>query len=88
MFQKCTSLVTAPELPATTLANYCYESMFQGCTNLSSITCLATNILASNCTYKWVDGIAASGTFTKASSMTSWGTGNNGIPSGWTVEDY
>lgn len=31
MFQGCSSLTTAPELPATTLANYCYYSMFQGC---------------------------------------------------------
>jgi len=28
MFYKCTSLVTAPELPATTLEESCYESMF------------------------------------------------------------
>jgi hypothetical protein len=30
MFSYCTSLTTAPELPATTLAEYCYESMFYG----------------------------------------------------------
>ena len=34
MFAGCTSLTTAPELPATTLADYCYMSMFQGCTKL------------------------------------------------------
>ena len=28
MFYGCTSLTTAPELPATTLANYCYLRMF------------------------------------------------------------
>ena len=26
-------------------------------------------------------------TFTKASSMSSWTSGNNGIPSGWSVQD-
>lgn len=86
MFQGCTSLTTAPELPATTLATYCYQDMFKGCTNLSSITCLATNISATNCTQNWVRGVAASGTFTKAASMSSWTTGVNGIPTGWTVQ--
>ena len=36
MFQGCTSLTSAPELPATTLAFYCYESMFQGCSKLTT----------------------------------------------------
>lgn len=34
MFKGCTSLVDAPELPATTLNNYCYQQMFEGCTSL------------------------------------------------------
>ena len=88
MFSGCTSLVTAPELPATTLANYCYNHMFYGCTNLNSITCLATDISASQCTSSWVQNVAASGTFTKAASMNDWTSGNSGIPSGWTVQDY
>jgi len=88
VFQGCTSLTTAPVLPATTLAEYCYGSMFRGCTNLNSITCLATDISATRCTSYWVNGVAANGTFTKAASMTSWGTGDAGIPSGWTVQDY
>jgi hypothetical protein len=36
MFNGCTSLVKAPELPATTIGNYCYNAMFQGCTSLLS----------------------------------------------------
>ena len=87
MFYGCKSLTTAPELPATTLAQDCYNAMFYGCTNLSSITCLATNISARSCTFSWVSGVAASGTFTKAASMTSWTRGDNGIPYGWTVVD-
>jgi hypothetical protein len=86
MFLGCTSLTTAPELPATTLAKFCYYQMFYGCTKLNSIECLATNISASNCTTNWVNGVAASGTFTKAASMSGWTTGNSGIPSGWTVQ--
>lgn len=34
MFQDCTALIQAPALPATMLANYCYNSMFCGCTSL------------------------------------------------------
>ena len=87
MFAGCTSLTTAPELPATTLAESCYSSMFQSCTNLNYIKCLATNISASDCTYYWVDGVASTGTFVKDLFMTSWTTGDNGIPDGWTVQN-
>lgn len=88
MFRGCTSLTTAPALPATSLAENCYNQMFYGCSELNSITMLATDISANDCLYEWVSGVAASGTFTKAAAMTSLPTGINGIPSGWTVQDY
>lgn len=88
MFCGCTGLTSAPVLPATTLELYCYYEMFKGCSNLSSVTCLATDISAYRCTYEWLDGVASSGTFTKASSMSSWPRTVSGIPSGWTVQDY
>ena len=88
MFRGCSRLTTAPELPATTLANGCYSHMFSICTSLNSIKCLATNISARNCTTNWVKNVATTGTFVKAANMTGWTTGVNGIPSGWTVEDY
>ena len=87
MFRACTSLATAPELPATTLAGQCYYFMFDGCTELNHIKCLATDISAVGCTTYWVTNVASTGTFVKASSMTSWSTGTSGIPSGWTVVD-
>lgn len=34
MFYGCTSLETAPALPSTNLAEYCYYGMFQNCTSL------------------------------------------------------
>ena len=85
MFNDCTSLTTAPALPATTLASSCYRQMFWGCSNLNSITCLATDISATDCTSNWLNGVSATGTFTKAASMNDWTTGASGIPSGWTV---
>lgn len=89
MFNGCTSLTTAPELPATTLTMMCYYGMFSGCTSLNSIKCLATNIGGQTnlTTASWVSGVASSGTFTKAASMTSWTTGSSGIPSGWAIVD-
>ncbi len=87
MFKNCTSLTTAPELPATTLTERCYQQMFYGCSSLNKITCNATNISATDCTKDWVSGVASTGTFKKNLSMSSWTTGVNGIPSGWTVQN-
>ena len=86
MFRGCTSLITAPELPATTLAGSCYWYMFSGCTKLNYIKCLATDISANKCTSSWVDGVAASGTFVRNASMSSWTRGIDGIPNVWTVQ--
>ena len=87
MFAGCTGLTNAPTLPAATLTTYCYRRMFSGCTSLSAITCLATDISADSCTQSWVNGVASTGTFTKDANMTSWTSGVNGIPTGWTVVD-
>ena len=84
MFGNCTSLTTAPVLPAKTLANYCYNCMFSGCSSLNSVTCLATDNNAYEPTSYWLDGVASSGTFTKAKNV-SWVTASHGIPYGWTV---
>lgn len=83
----CTSLTTAPVLPATTLVSFCYSQMFRYCTNLNYIKCLATDKSADSCTANWVSGVARSGTFVKAASMSSWTTGVYGIPTGWTVQN-
>ena len=82
-----TSITTAPDLPAATLAANCYYQMFDQTSTLNYIKCLATNISATTPLNNWVRGVAASGTFVKAASMSSWPTGNNGIPSGWTVQN-
>ena len=87
MFIGCNKLTVAPELPATTLASACYRSMFQGCTKLNYIKCLATDISATNCTTRFTQNVASSGTFVKAAGMNDWTTGTSGIPSGWTVQD-
>ena len=52
MFQNCTSLTTAPELPATTLAADCYENMFYNCTSLTTAPELPATTLANYCYYR------------------------------------
>lgn len=87
MFNECTSLLSAPILISPKLSPYAYNNMFNGCSSLTKIICLATDISASDCTTNWVDGVAASGTFTKAASMNNWTTGTSGIPEGWTIQN-
>ena len=53
LFKSCTLLASAPELPATTLANECYSSMFEGCANLINAPALPAETLADGC-YSWM----------------------------------
>lgn len=87
MFDGCSSLTTAPVLNALSLPTYSYEGMFANCPSLNYVKCLATDISAAACTAQWLDGVASSGTFVKNSSMNSWTTGINGIPSNWSVQN-
>ena len=86
MFQNCTSLTTAPVLPAKTLANNCYAGMFWNCSNLNYIKAMFTTTPSSTYTGNWVSGVSSAGTFVKNSAATWNVTGNNGVPSGWTVQ--
>ena len=87
MFKGCTSLVNAPELPALNIGSSSYDNMFEDCSNLSYIKCLATSFSIGTPTYAWVKNVSPTGTFVKNQDMTLWTTGDNGIPSGWTVQD-
>ena len=50
MFSDCINLVSAPELPATTLTQHCYGSMFSGCTSLVNVPeILPATTLATSC---------------------------------------
>ena len=48
-FKDCKALTRAPDLPATTLAEYCYAGMFSGCTSLVSAPELPSTTLAKSC---------------------------------------
>ena len=49
LFKNCTSLITAPELHATTLAKSCYYYMFYSCTSLTTAPELPATTLANAC---------------------------------------
>ena len=49
LFENCSVLTSAPELPATKLANCCYYFMFWKCTNLTSAPVLPATTLAVHC---------------------------------------
>ena len=51
LFFLCSVLTSAPELPATKLADFCYNQMFSSCTNLVSAPVLPATTLADFCYY-------------------------------------
>ena len=59
LFNGCTSLLSAPELPATTLALYCYMRMFEGCSALTSAPKLPATTLALFCYKSMFEGCSA-----------------------------
>lgn len=87
MFQYCTSLERAPELPATTLISSCYRYMFEGCTKLHYIKCMATSGINQNVsTNDWLKGVRPDGVFIK-NGNTSWPSGISGIPQDWHINE-
>lgn len=59
LFYNCTALVSAPELPATTLAAHCYDAIFSGCTSLTEAPALPATTLAEYCYYQMFFGCTA-----------------------------
>ena len=59
LFKNNTQLTSAPELPATTLANHCYEGMFRVCTSLATAPVLPATTLAASCYVSMFVGCSA-----------------------------
>ena len=85
MFVGCTSLTTAPVLPALSLTSSCYNNMFSGCSSLNYIKAMFTTVPSGSYTSNWVNGVASTGTFVKNANATWDVTGTNGVPENWTV---
>ena len=90
MFAYCTSLTSAPQLPATTLAGNCYKYMFYGCSKLKEVRIAATTT-ATNALDSWLKGVSATGDFYCDPNAKIFPSGASGCPSGWTrhaLADY
>lgn len=87
MFGRCTSLTKGPFIDMDYIPTRACQELFINCSSLQEVKCTATNISGSYTTTSWMQGVAATGTFYKAATMTSWPRNANGIPSGWTVVD-
>ena len=59
LFKNNTQLTSAPELPATTLADHCYEGMFRVCTSLATAPVLPATPLAASCYFSMFVGCSA-----------------------------
>lgn len=80
-----TAIERSPEIIATALTgSNGMQNMFNSCSNLNYVKCLASSGTAYGYSYGWLDGVSATGTFVKAQGAT-WASGVNGIPEGWTV---
>lgn len=86
MFRGCTNITRAPDLLATVLPEKAYYCMFSGCTKLNYIKMMAIDISEANCLGSWVSNVSSTGTFVKNAAATWDVTGNDGVPTGWTVE--
>lgn len=99
MYAGCTGITESPVLPAPVVGNSQtdnygnYSHMFANCSSLSAVTCLATSIGSGGevdrpNTFYWLLDVSPTGVFTKSPNMSSWTRDENGIPPGWTVQDY
>ena len=64
LFDGCSVLTSAPELPATKLADYCYYGMFYCCTSLTAAPELKATTLAINCYSSMFEGCTKLSTVT------------------------
>ena len=93
MFNGCTLLEQAPELPATSLVTNCYKNMFKSCSSLKSIKVHFTNWTTSAsstttaATATWVSNVSSNGTFNCPSDLEPL-SGNSNIPNNWVVEPF
>ena len=92
LFNGCTSLMSAPELPSVNLSSQCYYRMFKGCTNLNYIKAnfvTDPSNTTNKYTYEWLDGVALIGTFVANPEATWTDTvtrGTSTVPENWTIQ--
>ncbi|MCW4119374.1 fimbrillin family protein [Prevotella copri] len=88
LFHYCGVLTSAPELPATTLADYCYYNMFDNCKKLSTVTMLAPSgqITNSDACTNWLNG-AGTGASSRTLKVQDEAAYNALIGNSWYLPD-
>jgi len=77
MFSGCTSLETAPELPATTLTDHCYSNMFSGCTSLTGTITIKCVSEAEGCYSFMFDGCSSLNSIYISATSGEWDSNNS-----------
>lgn len=90
MFVRCTSLTTPADLTnVKSVGGEGCRYMYSNCSSLTEA--IAPNIASWNTTYTfgdWLSGTASTGVVRKPAGLTIPTNTNDGIPTGWTTEDY
>lgn len=86
MFKGCTNLTSTPKLSPYVIGDKAYEEMFYGCANLKEIICNAYSY-EDESLKNWVTNVNSSGVFYK-NNLSSFNSGVNGIPSGWSTKIF
>lgn len=95
MYSGCTNLKTGMDLskvkvikkPMYSWISNGFCNMYNNCSKLEEIIAPNISVWDTNKFTNWVKGVAANGTFYKPKGL-EIPTGNNGIPTGWTVKEY
>ena len=95
MYSGCTNLKTGMDLSKVKVIKKSTYSwirngfcnMYNNCSKLEEIIAPNISVWDTNKFTDWVKGVAANGTFYKPKGL-EIPTGNNGIPTGWTVKEY
>lgn len=95
MYSGCTNLKTGMDLSKVKVIKkpmysgiingFC--NMYNNCSKLEEIIAPNISVWDTNKFTNWVKGVAVNGTFYKPKGL-EIPTGNNGIPTGWTVKEY
>lgn len=90
MFENCTSLTQAPELPATTLSDICYVYMFKNCTSLTQVPKLPATTLDVACYHRMFEGCTGlSLTTTKDADHTlAWSVPDTAADLNWNLNMF
>ena len=59
LFADCSTLITPPELPATTLSEDCYFNMFENCTKLNKLPKLPATTLMEGCYFSMFENCSS-----------------------------